>query len=78
MAYFSNSNTGIVIISNLNTLLKANDIIEGVTSHASYTVKSVDKEPLRTVIITTTPDPATANAEDEYGFSETITEWPLT
>ena len=35
-------------------------------------------EPLRTVIITTTPDPATANAEDEYGFSETITEWPLT
>ena len=78
MAYFSNSNTVIVIIRNLNTLLKANDIIEGVTSHASYTVKSVDKEPLRTVIITTTPDPATANAEDEYGFSETITEWPLT
>ena len=78
MAYFSNSNTGIVIISNLNTLLKANDIIEGVTSHASYTVKSVDKEPLKTVVITTTPDPVSANAEDEYGFSETITEFPFT
>jgi len=78
MAYFSNSNTGIVVISNLNTLLKANDIIVGATSHASYNVTSVDSEPLKTVIITTTPDPATANVEDEYGFSETIYEWPNT
>jgi len=78
LAFFSNSNNGIVVVSNINTLLKANDIIEGVTSHASYTVTKVENEPLKTVIIITQPDPATANAEDEYGFSETITEFPFT
>lgn len=78
LAYFSNSNTGIVVVNNLNKLIEANDIIVGATSNASYNVTSVDSEPLKTVIIITTPDPVSANADDDYGFTETITEWPFT
>ena len=78
LAYFSNSNTGIVVVNNLNKLIEANDIIVGATSNASYNVSSVDSEPLKTVIIITTPDPTSANAEDDFGFTETITEWPFT
>lgn len=78
VSYFSNSNTGILVISNLNKLLEANDIVVGATSNASYTVTSVDTNPLRAVLIITTPDPITANVDDEFGFSETIFEWPNT
>ena len=78
VSYFSNSNTGILVISNLNKLLQANDIVVGATSNASYTVTSVDTNPLRAVLIITTPDPITANVDDEFGFSETISEWPNT
>lgn len=78
VSYFSNSNTGILVISNLNKLLEANDIVVGATSNASYTVTSVDTNPLRVVLIITTPDPITANVDDEFGFSETIFEWPNT
>jgi len=78
VSYFSNSNTGILVISNLNKLLEANDIVVGATSNASYTVTSVDTNPLRAVLIITTPDPISANVDDEFGFSETIFEWPNT
>ena len=78
VSYFSNSNTGILVISNLNKLLEANDVVVGATSNASYTVTSVDTNPLRAVLIITTPDPITANVDDEFGFSETISEWPNT
>ena len=78
VSYFSNSNTGILVISNLNKLLQANDVVVGATSNASYTVTRVDTNPLRAVLIITTPDPITANVDDEFGFSETISEWPNT
>ena len=35
-------------------------------------------DPLKTVAIVTTPDPASANASDDFGFTETITEFPNT
>jgi hypothetical protein len=76
VAYFSNSNTGILVISNLNKLLRANDVVVGATTNASYTITSVDTNPLRAVLVITTPVPITANVDDEFGFSETITEWP--
>jgi hypothetical protein len=78
VSYFSNSNTGILVISNLNKLLEANDVVVGATSNSSYTVTRVDTNPLRAVLIITTPDPITANVDDEFGFSETISEWPNT
>ena len=76
VSYFSNSNTGILVVSNLNKLLEANDVVVGATTNASYTITSVDTNPLRAVLVITTPVPITANVDDEFGFSETITEWP--
>jgi hypothetical protein len=34
--------------------------------------------PLKSVAIVTSPDPASANAGDDFGFTETITEFPNT
>jgi len=78
VSYFSNSNTGILVVSNLNKLLEANDVVVGATTNASYTITSVDTNPLRAVLVITTPVPITANVDDEFGFSETIREWPNT
>jgi hypothetical protein len=78
VSYFSNSNTGILVVSNLNKLLEANDVVVGAKTNASYTITSVDTNPLRAVLVITTPVPITANVDDEFGFSETISEWPNT
>lgn len=76
VAYFSNTSTGTLVLTNLNKPLQANDVVVGSFTNASYTVTSIDNAPLKTVIIITEPVPITANADDEFGFSETIYEWP--
>ena len=55
-----------------------NDIVVGDYSTATYTVDTIDLNPLKTVAIVTTPDPASANADESFGFIETITEFPNT
>ena len=76
VAYFSNSNTGVLVVGNLNKPLQANDIVIGTQTNAKYTIKTVDANPVKTVIIITNPDPITANADDDFGFTETIYEYP--
>lgn len=76
VVFFSNTSTGVLILGELNNLVSVGDIIRGDYSRAKYTVTSVDKTPLKSVTITTTPVPNDAEPDDEFGFSETITEWP--
>jgi hypothetical protein len=76
--YFSNSNTGILIVGNLPKLLAANNVIRGDYSGARYTITSVQKEPIKVVQIVTTAVPQNSDPDDEFGFSESITEWPDT
>lgn len=76
--YFSNNSTGTLIVEGLNDSLDDNDVIVGDYSNAKYTVDYVDLNPLRVVNILTTPDPINAQPDDDYGFSEIITEWPKT
>jgi len=76
VAYFSNSNTGVLVVGNLNKPLQANDIVIGTQTNAKYTITTVDANPVKTVIIITNPDPITANADDDFGFTETIYEYP--
>jgi len=76
VAYFSNSNTGVLVVGNLNKPLQANDIVLGTQTNAKYTITTVDANPVKTVIIITNPDPITANADDDFGFTETIYEYP--
>ena len=81
LLYFSNSNnstgnTASVIVGYLNDFLKVGDKIVGDKSNASYSIVSLDTNPMKSVLIVTTPNPITAEPDDEFGFSETITEFP--
>jgi hypothetical protein len=76
--YFSNTNNGTLIVGELTELLQANDYVRGDFSGAYYKINSVDITPLKAVEIVTKADPQDAEPDDEFGFSETITEWPNT
>ena len=76
--YFSNSNTGTLIATSLNKLLEVGDVVIGDTSNASFTISTIETNPLKQTAIVTTPDPSNALPDDDYGFSDTITHWPNT
>ena len=76
--YFSNNSVGTLILGELNKLLEANNVVIGNFTNAKYTVTSVDKTPLRAVEIVTRAVPQDAEPDDQFGFSDTITEWPNT
>ena len=78
VVYFSNSNTGILIVGDLNNLMEVGDVVRGDYSGAKYTITTVDKDPVKALIVQTQADPVTAQPDDEFGFSETITEFPNT
>lgn len=78
VVYFSNNSNGILIVDSLNKLLEANDKIVGDFTNATYNVSSVDVSPLKAVAIVTKADPENSEPDDEFGFAETITEWPNT
>ena len=78
VTYFSNNSTGILIVEDLNDLLDDNDIITGDYSNATYTIDSIDMSPIKAFSVVTQPDPINAQIDDAFGFSEEITEYPLT
>ena len=78
VVYFSNSNTGILVVEQLTELLRANDVVVGDYTNASYNVTSVAVSPVKAIAIVTRPSPQNSDPDDEFGFSETITEWPNT
>ena len=73
--YFGNNSLGILIVGELNNLLEVNDVIVGDYSNANYKVKSLDEGRLQSVKIVTQSDPLNAAPDDEFGFSDTITEY---
>jgi FlaG/FlaF family flagellin (archaellin) len=73
--YFSNNSLGVLIVEDLNKLLSPNDIVVGDYSNAHYKVLSVDKSPIKAAAIVTKVFPEDSNPDDEFGFSETITEF---
>jgi hypothetical protein len=73
VAYFSNANNGILVVESLNDYLAVGDIVRGDFTGATYTIKTADKTPLKSTTITTRPKPLTAEPDDEFGFSETVT-----
>jgi hypothetical protein len=73
--YFGNNSLGVLIVGELNNLLEVDDIIVGDYSNAVYKVKSLDKEPLQSVEIVTHSSPINARPDDEFGFSDTLTEF---
>ena len=76
--YFSNTSSGILIVGELDKLLQANDKVIGDYTGAAYTISSVEISPLKAIAIVTKPVAEDAEPDDEFGFSESITEWPNT
>ena len=74
--YFSNSATGTLIATDLNKLLEVGDKVVGDKSNASFTISTLEKSPLQQTKIVTVPNPISAEPDDAFGFSETITNWP--
>ena len=74
--YFSNTSTGVLIINKLNKLLEVGDAVTGDYSNATYFIKSTDINPVKDMKVVTVPKPTTAQIDDEFGFSETITNFP--
>ena len=78
VAYFANNSLGTLVVSDMSTPLQENDTVVGDYSNATYTIDTVDLNPIKTVSIVVTPNPLTANSDDDYGFTTTITEFPNT
>ena len=76
VVYFSNANNGILIVQSLNEYLQVGDVVRGDFTGATFTIKTADKSPLISTIINTRPKPLAAEPDDEFGFSETITDGP--
>jgi hypothetical protein len=79
--YFSNNAIGVansatLVVGYLNDYLSANDVLVGDKSNATYTITSLDTNPLKSVLIVTPPNPITAEPDDEFGFSETTITFP--
>ena len=78
VVYFSNANNGILVVRSLNDYLEVGDVVRGDFTGATFTISTTDKTPLKLKTITTTPKPANAEPDDEFGFSETTTDGPAT
>jgi FlaG/FlaF family flagellin (archaellin) len=76
--YFSNTATGVLVLTDLSDRISANDKIVGAYSNASFTVTSVDNTLAKTAIVIDKVKPSTANVNEPYGFEETFIEWPNT
>ena len=76
--YFSNTSTGVLIISGANEIIKVGNKLTGDYTGASYNVVVTDINSLNVVQIKTSTNPGTASLGDEFGFIETIKEYPNT
>lgn len=76
--FFSNTSDGILVVSGANDMLKVGDRLTGDYSHATYNVVVTDISSLNVVQVMTTSNPNTAKPTDNFGFIETIKEYPKT
>ena len=75
---FTNVANSKLVATDLNKLLEAGDIVTGDSSNATVTISSVESGPLKAAALVLTPVPAAADPDDEFGFAESITEYPDT
>lgn len=76
--YFSNSSSGVLVVTGANQIIKVGDKLTGDYTGASYNVVVTDINSLNVVQIKTTTNPGSAILGDEFGFIETIKEYPNT
>lgn len=72
------ANNSYIIIGAVQGNFRTNTTIKALSTNASYTLETFDVNPLKVQSIKIEPDPITATANDDYGFTETILEYPDT
>ena len=72
------ANTAKLIIGGAQGQFKVNNIIRGMSTNAAYTLESFETTPLKLATITVEPDPITAQPEDDFGYTVSVSEWPET
>ena len=78
VVYFANNSTGTLVVSEVTDKIDEGDVIVGDYSNATYTVDSVDLQPIKTISLITEVDPITAGPDDDFGFKDTLLEFPDT
>jgi len=76
--YFSNTSSGILVVTGANKFIKVGDKLTGDYTGASYNVIVTDVNSLNVVQIKTSTNPGTASLGDEFGFLETTKVYPNT
>ena len=76
--FFSNTSSGILVVTGANKIIQVGDKLTGDFSGAAYNVAVTDINSLNVVQIKTDTNPGTASLGDEFGFIETIKEYPNT
>jgi len=72
------ANTGKLYISGTQGQFRVNTVIRAASTNANWNLHSFSVTPTKLVTITIDPDPLTADPDDDYGYTETITEFPDT
>jgi hypothetical protein len=74
--YFSNTTSGVLVVAGANRTIQVGEKLTGDFTGASYNVTVTDINSLNVVQVQTTTNPGTATLGDEFGFIETIKEYP--
>lgn len=73
-----NQNNSKLMIGGAQGQFKVNNTVHAVSTNAAYRIESFDASPLKLVQITVEPDPIDAQPGDDFGYTETIIEFPDT
>jgi hypothetical protein len=76
--YFSNTESGVLVVTGANKIIKVGDKLTGDYTGAAYNVVVTDINSLNVVQVKTTTNPGTAALGDEFQFNEIIKEYPNT
>jgi len=67
-----------LVIGGAQGRFSVNNTIRALNTNAAYTLESFDSTPLKLASITVEPNPITAEPEDDFGYTVSITEFPET
>jgi len=65
-----------VIVTDVSGVLLTGKKLTGAVTNTAYTISTFDINDNQLVNLTVTPDPSTANANDDFGFTETVEYYP--
>ena len=65
-----------IVVVDVSGVLIANQKLTGAVTNTAYRINTFDLNDNQLVNLTVIPDPSTANANDDFGFTQTIEEYP--